>query len=93
MWLVRLAVATYRLQRSMRVVEAFSDVVTATRGLTAGSGTATTEMKIVMIDIISCALKVFPMVCPCLFVDDTSMDVVGPEKVVVAQLAGFTKMV
>lgn len=78
MWLARLVVATYRLHRSMRVGEAYSDAVLATRGMTAGSGSATTEMKIVMTDIISNALSVFTLVCPCLFVDDTSMDVVGP---------------
>ena len=93
MWLVRLAIATYKLQRSVRVGEAYSDAVMATRGLTAGSGTATTEMKMVMINIISCAITAYPMVCPCLFVDDTSMDVVGPESFVVKQLVGFTKMV
>ena len=90
MWLAWLAVATYRLQRTIGMGEAHSDTVLATRGKTAGSRTVTTEIKIVMIDIMLCAMAVFTMVCPCLFVDDTSADMVGPETIVVTQLAGFT---
>ena len=49
LWLIRLALATYRLHRVLRVGQALSEVIRATRGITAGSGTATTEMRLVMI--------------------------------------------
>ena len=50
--LLRLAIATYRLPRVIRVGGAISDLVWAVRGIVAGSGLATTEMRLVMIDIV-----------------------------------------
>merc|ERR1712153_232947 len=44
MWMVRLSIATNRIKRVLRVGSAVSECVVATRGITAGSGTATTEM-------------------------------------------------
>ena len=52
MWMVRLSIATYRIKRVLRVGSAVSDCVVATRGITAGSGTATTEMRLAMISSI-----------------------------------------
>ena len=51
--LLRLAIATYRLPRSIRVGDAMSDLVQAIRGIVAGSGTATTEMRVVMVNIVT----------------------------------------
>ncbi len=50
--LLRLAIATYRLPRTVRVGEALSDLVVALKGIAAGSGTATTEMRVVMINLV-----------------------------------------
>ena len=55
--LLRLAIATYLLPRVVRVGEALSDLAWATRGIVAGSGTATTEMRLAMISIVDNALK------------------------------------
>ena len=77
LWLLRLALAAYRLPRTLRIGDVYSFTVIATRGATAGSGTATTEMKIMMIHILDAAMVAHPIVEPTLFVDD----------VVAAQLA------
>ena len=54
--LLSLAIATYKMPRVIRVGEAVSDLVWATRGIVAGSGGATSEMRLVMIDIVDQAL-------------------------------------
>ena len=41
---------------------AFSDIIFAVRGIVAGSGLATTEMRLVMVDIVGTALTVHPVV-------------------------------
>ena len=72
--LLRLAIATYRLARTVRVGEAMSDLVEAIRGIVAGSGTATTEMRVVMVDIVDAALTLFLEVVATLFVDDLALE-------------------
>ena len=93
MWFIRLAVATYRLPRVVRVGEAMSRVVVAVRGIVAGSGSATTEMRVVLIRIIDAALLVHPGVTPTLFVDDLGVEVAGGPKYCESQLVGFVLMV
>ena len=96
--LIRLAIITYRLPRVIRVGQAYSDLMWAMRGIVAGSGLATTEMRIVMIDIVDAALIVHPSIVPTLFVDDLSAEHEGDEEHgdhdwIVCQLGGFTEAV
>ena len=93
MWMVRLSIATYRIKRVMRVGSAASDCVVATRGITAGSGTATTEMRLAMIDSVDQALDGFPAIDPTLYVDDLSAEVAGQDDFIKANLVGFLKSV
>ena len=93
MWMIRLSIATYRMRRVLRIGEAVSDTVVATRGITAGSGTATPEMRLAMIDIIDRALEEYPCVDPTLYVDDVSAEVAGPEDWVESNLVGFIRSV
>ena len=72
--LLRLAIATYRLPRSIRVGEALADLAYALRGIVAGSGAATTEMRLVMITFVDAGLPLFPSIGPTLFVDDLSLE-------------------
>ena len=51
----------------------------AYRGITAGSGTATTEMRLVLIRIILGAIDAHPTVVPSCFVDDLSVEMTGPD--------------
>ena len=55
----------------------------------AGSGNATSEMRLVMIDIVDQALLAYPLVRPTLFVDDLSAEVVAKDAMIKRQLVGF----
>ena len=63
------------------------------RGIDAGSGLATSEMRLVMVDIVDAALMVHPYVEPTLFVDDLSVEVDGDDDFIVTHCGGFTKIV
>ena len=91
--LLRLALATYKLVRSIRVGDAMSDLVLAVRSIVARSGIATTEMRIVMVDIVDAALTFFPEVVPTLFVDDLALEQGGNEEQLVASISGFAQSV
>ena len=64
--LLRLAIATYKLPRVIRVGNAVSDLVWAVRGIVAGSGLATSEMRLVMIDIVDKAQEGHKTIVPTL---------------------------
>ena len=44
LWMLRLSIHTYRMSRVIRIGQVVSGTVRASRGITAGSGLATTEM-------------------------------------------------
>ena len=48
--ILRLSLAAYRLRRSLSVEGVFSRTLRATRGITAGSGFATTELDLLLVD-------------------------------------------
>ena len=89
LWVLRLALAAYKLARVIRVDGVVSFLVFPIRGITAGSGLATTEMRIIMIDIVDSACLVWPGVTPTLFVDDLSAEVSGTERFIMMQLVPF----
>ena len=64
-------------------------MVWAVRGMTAGSGFATTEMRLVMINLVDKALRLHPSVSPTLFVDDLAASSAGPDKWIKRELGGF----
>ena len=70
-----------------------SDTVVATRGIVAGSRTATTEMRLAIIDIIDRAVEEYSSVDPTLYVDDASAEVAGPDEWVEKQLVGSMRMI
>ena len=72
-----------RLGRVIRVGEAVSMIALASGGVTTGSGFATSETRLLMIDVVDGALKTSLGVMPSLFVDDLSAEAVGPKKVAV----------
>ena len=49
--LLRLCLASYRIKRSIGIEGVYSNTVVATRGITAGSGTATTELKLLLLPL------------------------------------------
>ena len=88
--LLRLAIATYKMPRVVRVGTAYSDLVWASRGIVAGSGNATSEMRLVMINIVDSVMKHHPTVIPTLFVDDLSIELSGEDDHILFHIAGFT---
>ena len=93
LWILRLALAAYRAVRRIRIDGALSAIVVPMRGITAGSGLATTEMRVLMLRIVDGAWRSFPLVVPTLFVDDLSAEASGGPATVLQQLSGFTLQV
>ena len=91
LWILRLSIAAYRAPRLIRIDGIVSKPVTPHRSLAAGSGLATTEMRLIMIHIVDAALKVAPHANPTLYVDDLSVEVVGTDKFVLKHLGTFTR--
>ena len=88
--LLSLSLAAYRLPRTQRIGQVYSFLVVACRGATAGSVTATTEMKIMMIYIIDASMKVYKNVESALFVDDVSAERVAGDETMAKELVGFS---
>ena len=93
LWFVKLSLETYKLTRVIRIQQVVSHEVRAVRGITTGSGSACTEMKLVMIRIILKASEAHPTVTPCCFVDDLSADKAAPDEHVDRELGGFIEVV
>ena len=88
--ILRLALATYRLWRSIRIGDATSELLQATVGVTAGSVLATSEMRLVLIRLIDAALLRFAAVIPTVFVDDISSEAMHRSRdLLCQQLVGF----
>ena len=68
LWVLKLSLSTYRLNRVIRVGQNLSRVVVATRGITAGSGFATSEMRVMMIRIVDAACRRYRTVMPTLYI-------------------------
>ena len=51
--LLRLSLAAYRLLRAVGVDGIFADLAQATRGITAGSGFATTELRLIFHEVLN----------------------------------------
>ncbi len=85
--MLRLSLAAYRLDRTVRVGDATSVAMMASRGITAGSGLATTELRVLMLDIIDTALRGVIGVTVTLYVDDVSAEAAGTQRTVVDSLA------
>ena len=66
--LLRLSIAVYKMARAIRIGTVVSFQVWGLRGITAGSGFATTEMRLVMVRVVDRALRLHPAVFPTLFV-------------------------
>ena len=67
---LRLSLATYRLRRAIGIGGAFSSLIVATRGITAGSGMATTELRVLLIDVVESVSRWWPLAQLTLSVDD-----------------------
>ena len=71
---LRLALAAYTMPRSISSDGAFSRLVTASRGITAGSGTATAELRALTLDLIDALAEEFPEIVQAVYVDDVNLE-------------------
>ena len=89
--LLRLSIAAYRLPRALAVNGVYSSMVVARRGITAGSGTATTELRVLLIRLLDRIATRFPQAVLNVFVDDMSVEATGTQHSVVAVVAAAGK--
>ena len=88
-----MSLAAYKMKRVVRVRKVVSGLVWAFRGMTAGSGFATAEMRVVMINLVEKALKAHPSVTPTFFVYDLAAESAGPDHWTKQELGGFITII
>ena len=75
---LRLSLAAYRLMRSVGIDGVYSKCVRATRGITAGSGFATSELRLLLLDVmIELQARWSPTLACKLYVDDLTLSASG----------------
>ena len=92
MVLFRLSLVAYRLRRVVGVEGTYSRILVAARGITAGSGFATSELRVLLIDVIEVAPRWWPRVQLALYVDDLTIAASGVALVaagLVAEVVNF----
>jgi hypothetical protein len=87
---LRLSLAAYRLARIICIDGVCSRFVSAARGITAGAGMATSELRLFMLDLITSSLRLFPWVRHTLYVDDLTLERRGTVEAAPRQLADAT---
>ena len=96
MKLLRLSLAAYRLKRAVGINGLFAEAVRATRGITAGAGHATAELRVLLIDMVAAIQARWPPssgVALLLYVDDFTIMASGDEKEVtekIDRIAAYT---
>ena len=92
LWLLRFSLAAYSFFRVIRIGNAFSREVQACRGITAGWGFATTEMRLAVLTPLDDAHEAHPTVVPTLFADDIACESAARESALLRHLVGFALM-
>ncbi len=78
--LLRLALAAYRLPRSLSIGGVHSSLILAERGIAAGSGLATTELRVLLIRLLDRVRERCPAVKLSAYVDDLTADASGTQQ-------------
>ena len=76
---LRLALAAYRAPRVFSINGICSRTVNASRGITAGSGTATAELRMLMLDLLQLLTEQVPSVKTDIYIDDVNLEVTLPN--------------
>ena len=91
---LRLSLAAYRLPRVLGADGAYSRLVIAVLGITAGSGFATSELRVLLHEVITSTLCRWPLAIISLYVDDTTIEVAHrSQRVAQATLAAVTDFI
>ena len=92
--LLRMSLSAYRLSRTIGVDGCFSRTITATRGITAGSGFATSELRLLLLDVLEETHRSWgASVRLTLYVDDLTISVKGATSFVKNRLAAVIDQV
>ena len=86
MWVLRLAIAAYRLGRRISINGVVSGMIYALRGLTAGSVFATTELRLLLLRALDAVVRSFPLVPLQVYIDDVFQHFAGPLRLVIRDL-------
>ena len=78
--LLRLSLAAYRLKRVVGYRGLFAECARATRGITAGSSFATTELRVLLIDLVAAIQHTWPPSSGVQCVDDLTIMASGSDK-------------
>ena len=73
---LRMSLAAYRIARTVGVDGVYSEKMIATRGITAGSGMATSELRLLLGDMVYMLKKMWPVALK-LYVDDLTITATG----------------
>ncbi len=88
--ILRLTFSAYRMGRVVGVDGVMSRIIVAMCGITAGSGTATTELRVLLLDIVDQTYALWATVSLTVFVDDMSVEASGHRSEVRTDVAGAT---
>jgi len=90
LWLLRMSLAAYRIKRTVSVDGCCSRCVVACCGITAGSVFATTELRLLFIDIINDTYRIWTGISISVYVDDATLAATGEGVYVAAMVSGAT---
>ncbi len=90
--LLRLAVAAYRLPRAMVIDGAYSTLIDANRGITAGSGMATAELKVLVLRLLDRVSAKYPSLHLTAYVDDIGIEAAGTDATAARVIVGAGAM-
>ena len=86
---LRMSLAAYRIERTIGSDGLFSAPVQATQGITAGSGFATTELRVLLIDLMAAVARRWP-IDAMLYVDDRALSAKGSPSVIAKMVSQAT---
>jgi ribonuclease HI len=78
--LLRASIATYKFNRLVTVAGVFARAILATRGIVAGSASATTELRLALLTIFDQSVARNPDTLHYVMVDDSRLQVAGPAR-------------
>ena len=93
LWTLRLSIQAYLSPRMITIDGICSRLIYAARGMTAGSGFATSEMRCLFIDVCDAAYALCPSITLTLYVDDLAIEACGSASFVVSELTKATDFV
>jgi hypothetical protein len=93
MKVLKLCIAAYLHPRTIVVDGVYTCLMLATRGIVAGSVTATIELRALLIEFLDDTSRLFPRAILSVYVDDTGVEAMGPPAAVVQTVACHCRIV